>query len=248
MTKRQTPPPKFLQHDQRQNKFSASKLYQGKQLTVRMTNPDTSRGIPVAGIPWLLHTDMKKVKVITPITGNYLPAEFEVLGFGSTVTFTLQAVIGARGQGSVEITQLACERGVTSKLPLALFRALGLKACTFSAYLVPPYFRYESPDKTFRYESGSAGSVEIMGSAQLPAVYANDLLNPDQDKEHKLKQVWALYQQAPKGQRYAKVAEGFGYPAGSKAGIEWAHKWVKLARKEFAPHKVRKTKQKRGKK
>jgi len=249
MTKRQTPPPpKFLQNDKRQNQFSASKVYQGKQITVRMTNPDTSRGIPTGGIRWLLHTDSVKVKRVTPITGNYLPAEFEVLGFGCEVTFTLQAVKGARGRSSIEITELACEHGVTNKLPLALFRSLGLKACTFSAYLVPPHFRYESPDKTFRYESGSGGSVEIMGSARLPAEHANDLLNLEQDKDQQLKQVWDLYQHAPERQKYAKVAESFGYPAGSKAGIEWAHKWVKRARKEFAPDKVRKTKQKRGRK
>lgn len=248
MTKRQTQAPKFLQHSKRQNQFSASKVYQGKQLTVRMTSPDTSKGVPVSGVPWLLHTGSIKVKQVTPITGNYLPAQFEVLGFSCDVSFTLQAVKGARGKSSIEITQLTCEHGVTSRLPLALFRSLGLKACTFSAYLVPPFFTYTSPDKTFRYESGSAGAVEIMGSGQLPALYANDLLNPEQDKDHKLKQVWDLYQRAPEGQKYATVAEGFGYPAGNRAGIEWAHKWVKLARKEFAPQTVRKTKQKRGRK
>jgi hypothetical protein len=249
MTERQTHPPEFLRaRKHTQNQFSASKLYRGKQLTVRMTNPDTSRGVPVSGVPWLLPTASLKVKKLTPITGNYLPAQFEVLGFSCQVSFTLQAVKGARGSSTIEITQLTCEHGVTNKLPLALFRLLALKACTFSAVLVPPFYTYTSPSGSFTYNSGADGAVEIVGSAKLPASQLNDLLDPQQDKASKLKQIWDLYQQAPEGQKYAKVAEGFGYSAGNRAGIEWAHKWVKRARKEFAPHTVRKTKQKRGKK
>jgi hypothetical protein len=213
-----------------------------------MTNPDTSKGVPVSGVPWLLHTASLKVKKLTPITGNYLPAQFEVIGFSCRVSFTLEAIKVAQGRSEIEITQITCEHGVTNKLPLALFRALALKACTFSALLVPPFYTYTSPSGSFTYNSGSEGSMEIVGSSRLPVEVLNDLLDPQQDKASKLKQIWKLYQQAPEGQKYAKVAEGFGYPAGNRAGIEWAHKWVKRARKEFAPHTVRKTKQKRGRK
>ena len=249
MTKRQTQPPTFLRARKRsENQFSASKLYRGKQLTVRMTSPDTSKGVPVSGVPYLLHTASRKVKQLTPITGNYLPAQFEVLGFSCRVSFTLQVVKVAQGKSEIEITQLTCEHGVTSKLPLALFRLLALKACTFSAYLVPPFYTYKSPDGSFTFSTDKDGGLKIVGSSRLPVEVLNDLLNPDQNKADKLKQVWNLYQQAPNGQKYATVAEGFGYSAGNSAGIQWAHKWVKLARKEFAPHTVRKTKQKRGKK
>jgi len=227
------------------NNFVASKLYRGKQLTVRMVSPDCSKGIPVSGIPFLLHTSLAVVKQPTPVTGNYLPAKFEVENFGSNVSFTLAEVKG-RHKSSVEITELSCDRGVTAKLPLALFRALGLRACTFSAYLMPPNFQYKLGEN-FTVKAGKNGSLEIMGSGHIPVEVLNDLHDPEQDKTDKLKRVWQLYKQAPEGQKYAKVAEGFGYPPGSRSGNEWAHKWVKAARKKFAPHTVRKTKQKRGK-
>ena len=228
------------------NKFRATASYRGQQLEVRMTDPDTSRGIPVSGFRYLLHGSHDKVKQPTPITGNYLPAKFEVLGFGCTVTFTLSVVKGAR-HSSVEITELTCEQGITSTLPLALFRKLALKASTFTGYLLPPLYSY-SPSPNFTVKAGEKGALEITGSGSIPVEVLNDLHNPEQDVTDKLQRVWDLYNRAPEGMKYAKVAEGFGYPAGSKSGIEWSHKWVKRARKKFAPHKVRKTKQRRSKK
>lgn len=242
MTARQKWQPRFGK-----NEFRASKPFRGKQLTVRMVSPDCSKGIPVSGFESLLHSDRATVRQPTPVTGNYLPAKFEVDNFGCAVRFTLGIVKGLHGKSSVEITELSCERGISAKLPLALFRQLALRACTFSAYLMPPNFEYKLGDN-FTVKAGKNGSLEIMGSGQIPVEVLNDLHNPEQDKTDKLKRVWQLYKQAPEGQRYAKVAEGFGYPPGSRSGLEWAHKWVKAARKRFAPDTVRKTKQKRGRK
>ena len=213
-----------------------------------MVNPDTSNGVPVSGFRYLLHRHSHEVKQPTPVTGNYLPAQFEVENFGCKVSFTLEAVKGERGKSSVEITQLSCERGVTLKLPLALFRSLALRACTFTGYLLPPNFSYKVGE-ALTVKSGKSGSLEITGSSSLPAEVLKDLHDADEDKTDRLQRVWDLYNRAPDGVKYAKVAEGFGYPPG-KAGIEWAHKWVQIARKKFAPEKVRKSKpkQKRGKK
>lgn len=242
MTKQQTYKRKYGA-----NHFSASKLYRGKQITVRMVSPDTSKGIPTSGIPWLVHRNSLKVKKPTPVTGNYLPSRFEVENFGYEISFTLEAVKGKQGHSSVEITELSCSQGVTLQLPLALLRTLALRACTFSAYLLPPHFTYKpSPNVTIKTDK--EGSLEIIGSANLPREILQDLHSPDEDKTDKLKRVWELYSAAEVGVRYAKVAEGFGYPPGSRAGIEWAHKWVKLARKKFAPKTVRKSQPRKGKK
>ena len=240
MTKQSTWLPKYGA-----NKFHASAPYRKQTLTVRMTYPDTSKGIPVAGFRYLLHGSYDKVKQPTPITGNYLPAKFEVLGFGCRVTFTLELVKGTR-HDSLEITELACEHGVKSSLPLALFRKLALKASTFTGYLLPPFYSY-SPSPSVTVKADKNGGLEIMGSGSIPVEVLNDLHNPEQDVTDKLKRVWELYQRAPEGMKYSKVAEGFGYPAGSRSGLEWAHKWVKRARKKFAPQQVRKTKQRRSK-
>lgn len=243
MSKQQAWKPKYGS-----NRFSASKLFRGKQLTVRMVSPDTSHGVPVSGFRYLLHRDSHDVKKPTPVTGNYLPSQFEVENYGCKITFTLEAVKGERGRSSVEITQLSCERGVTLKLPLALLKSLALRACTFSGYLLPPNFVIES-GKNFTVKAGKTGGLHITGSSSLPAEVLKDLHDADEDKTDKLRRVWDLYKLAPEGVKYAKVAEGFGYPPG-RAGIEWAHKWVKLARKKFAPETVRKPKpkQKRGRK
>jgi hypothetical protein len=242
MTKQQTYKRKYGA-----NQFSASKLYRGKQITVRMVSPDTSKGIPKSGIPWLVHRNSFKVKKPTPVTGNYLPSRFEVENFGCEISFTLEAVKGKQGRSSVQITELSCSQGVTLQLPLALLRTLALRACTFSAYLLPPHFTYKPfPNVTVTIDK--EGGFEIMGSAKLPREILQDLHSSDEDKTDKLKRVWELYNSAEVGVRYATVAEGFGYPPGSRAGIEWAHKWVKLARKKFAPKTVRKSQQRKGKK
>jgi hypothetical protein len=240
MTKQQTWKPKYGA-----NKFRASASYRGRQIEVRMINPDTSRGVPTSGFRYLLHSSFDKVKQPTPVTGNYVPSKFEVLGFGCRVAFTLEIVKGAR-HSSVEITELACEQGVKSSLPLALFRKLALKASTFTGYLLPPLFSY-SPSPSFTIKAGEKGALEIMGSGSIPVEVLNDLHDPEQEVTDKLKRVWDLYNRAPEGMKYSKVAEGFGYSPGSKSGLEWAHKWVKRARKEFAPQQVRKTRQRRGK-
>ena len=242
MTKQQTYKRKYGA-----NHFSASKLYRGKQITVRMVSPDTSKGIPKSGIPWLVHRNSLKVKKPTPVTGNYLPSRFEVENFGCEISFTLEAVKGKQGRSSVQITELSCSQGVTLQLPLALLRTLALRACTFSAYLLPPHFTYKPfPNVTVTIDK--EGGFEIMGSAKLPREILQDLHSSDEDKTDKLKRVWELYNSADKGVRYATVAEGFGYSPGSRAGLEWAHKWVKLARKKFAPKTVRKSQPRKGKK
>lgn len=242
MTKQQTHKPKYGA-----NHFSASKLYRGKQLTVRMVSPDTSKGIPISGIPWVVHRNSLKVKKPTPVTGNYLPSRFEVENFGCEIFFTLEEVKGKQGRSSVQITELSCSQGVTLQLPLALLRTLALRACTFSAYLLPPHFTYK-PFPNVTVKTDKEGGFEIMGSAKLPREILQDLHSPDEDKTDKLKRVWELYNSADRGMRYATVAEGFGYSPGSRAGLEWAHKWVKLARKKFAPKTVRKSQPRKGKK
>lgn len=132
----------------RSNRFSASKLYRGKQLTVRMISPDSSAGVPVSGFRYLLHRESHEVKQPTPVTGNYLPSKFEVENFGCKVSFTLDSVKGERGKSSVEIVELSCERGVTLDLPLALLRSLALRACTFAGYLLPLTTHSESATAT----------------------------------------------------------------------------------------------------
>jgi len=226
--------------------FIASKPYRGKQLTVRMVSPDCSTGVPVSGVPYQLHSEYKRVKQPTPVTGNYLPAKFEVDNFDSKVSFTLTRVKDRHGKSSVVITELCCDHGVTAKLPLALFRQLGLRASTFLAFFLPPYFEfYDAPN--VKVKTGKDCRLWIVGKGLIPAEVLNVLHDTEQTEADRLKRVWQLYKQAPKGQKYAKVAEGFGYPPGSKSGMDWAHKWVKRARKKFAPHTVRKAKQKRGK-
>jgi len=231
------------------NEFVASKKFQGKTLTVRMISPDPTHGIPQTG-GWLLHSDKQpgQVKEPTRETGNFLPASFVVENFGCEVSFTLSAVAIGHGKSEVRITELnlKCANGLHTDLPEGLFRELGLRACTFTAMNFPPNFSY-SFGENHRYHSGSTGDLQIIGSSDMPREVLGDLFDANLSERERLKRIWNLYQQTPKRQRYAKVAEAHGYPPGSKAGLNWAHKWVKRARKEFAPHTVRKTKQKRGK-
>lgn len=149
------------------NHFSASKLYRGKQLTVRMVDPDTSKGIPVSGFRFLVHRNSFKVKKLTPVFGNYLPSRFEVENFGCKISFTLEEVTGKQGRSPVQITELCCSQGVTLQLPLALLRTLALQACTFSAYLLPPHFTYK-PSPNVTISTDKEGGFQIVGSANLP--------------------------------------------------------------------------------
>lgn len=232
------------------NRFVAVRKFQGKSLTVRMISPDTTHGIPQTAA-WLLHTDklFRQVKEPTRVTGNFLPASFVVENFGCEVSFTLSAVALGHGKSEVRITELnlKCANGLHTDLPEGLFRELGLRACTFTAVMIPPNFSY-SYAPNHRYHAGSEGDLQIIGSTDLPREVLGDLFDANTSDRERLKRIWKLYLQAPSRQKYDMVAEAHGYPPGSKAGRNWAHKWVKRARKEFAPDTVRKPTKRKGSK
>lgn len=232
------------------NRFTASKKFQSKTLTVRMISPDPTHGIPQTG-GWLLHTDKQigQVKEPTRVTGNFLPASFVVENFGCEVSFTLSVIPIGHGKSEIRITELnvKCANGLHTDLPEGLFRELGLRACTFTAFMIPPNYSF-SYGSNHRYHSGSAGDLQIIGSSTIPGEVLGDLFDENASDRERLKRIWNLYQQAPSRQKYDMVAEAHGYPPGSKAGRNWAHKWVKRARKEFAPDTVRKPNKRKGSK
>lgn len=201
-----------------------------------MTEPDTSRGLPLSGMPVLLHTDRDPATLRKPhpITGNYLPARFHATLGSCEVSFLLEAVRTSSDTpdepnllNACQVTQLTvqCTGGdyVRGDLPLDLLRQLAVRASTFAAVLLPPNYRYEAHGAVHRTDDD--GGWLILGAGDTPAQVMRDLT---QDADL-LTQVAQLWQQLPHGRKYDGIATAFGF---SKS---WAHKQVKLARKQL-PH------------
>jgi hypothetical protein len=200
-----------------------------------MTKPDTSRGVPIAGVPFLLHDtlDNSALKKPKPVTGNYLPATFEAEVSGCRVTFTLDLVRkSVRKAGkvfdSIQITSLHCECGgsgyVSGDLPLPLLRRLAIEASAFAAWRIPPHFTYSVGGVTWQTD-GAANDFHIVGPGGLSAEVAKDF-GAQVDLLH---QVARVYHAAPYGAKYELIARQFGYRK------DWAKKKVAQAKAEL-PH------------
>jgi hypothetical protein len=214
--------------NQRVQSWSASRLYRGDLVTVRMTDPDLRDGaVIIWGRKRLMHTRLTptEVKRPTPITGQYLPATFTAKVAGCTVNFTLTRVETASGDYTdhVGISDLhvTCNPGTqVLDLPLPLLRSLAIQASTFAAWIIPPHFTWTDGYAT--HKTDKAGDYHVVARGQP----APEMLDELTDGKDLLRDVARIYATAPYGRKWETIATHYGY------STEWAHKQVRLARKK----------------
>jgi len=212
--------------------WSSWRTWRGHRVVVTMIDPaNTATSTVLSGAGVLYHTGTRPrdVQVITPTTGQYLPATFTATLPTCTVTFTLDVVRKVRGPvdaDGVRFTFLQVEgsQGFDhDDVPLGLLRSLAVRASTFTLWLVPPNTTYTAYGVEWR--SDDDGAFQIVGPGTTPPAVLHDLTR----QADLLEQVAQVWRNTPHGEKYQEIAATFGF------GTDWAHKQVKRARKAH-PH------------
>jgi len=194
-----------------------------------MTKPDNRKGVAIAGVPWLLHTDRKPRQVKKPlkVTGNFVPATFRVDGFDCELTFTLGLVKKSarnRKSDAIQITQgtFNSQNGFTATdIPVGLLRSLGVKASTFLAYLIPPHYTWI--DHGVINKAGKEGNVYIIDERGIPP----PLLDRDLHGIDLYEVIGRIWREAPYGEKHSRVADAFDY------STKWANKHIMIGKQEY---------------